>query len=664
MNSQYPNSNSPINEEELASLTQEYLKKHLLNSKDSLRRNPNISQPYYQQGVFEQPGAIYEEEESKYSSSHLIGSPDQPFNSELSFRQHPSSIPQHQDDETDLMSKISNNLSDLAGHFQYDPHQVQQENQIQIGDQHESHDTMLHGYEYDDDDGEEEEQLDEGDQESNTIYEEEGEGEEDTLNKEGEFSEEQEYEQPTPNNVNEFDFQFDLLPNLYSQFLKMYKPPSASTSPTEIIIDLISLLQNDEELPESIRVGSAIQLLKLAYEEHLPFQRDSQEYELSIDTFVASVIEKLYSYETLDNPSHRNEYIIFVLLELFYFLGPNPVLTQNLPLLISYINRDRFSLVIIDKTLKLLFSMDHLGVLALADYIESQNDHNKIFLLRRLASSPIVIETILVPSLMNQFYSGSIEFQNRALCGISKFGGIASSNPGTSALLESLLKNSSLNKNLVVGTIRSLGDLGKEVLVKQSKRVKNPKILSIICFYLGFEVSNDYIDQDTQIEVVENYCLLDPNFKRGGVCSYQGPIQPPSFATSEGQVRVPNMAGRTTLQEDHPSDDWMNSGRIVIDMEDFLIVLKRLARIQQNGGEDTMSSSQVGSRFMTSKRLIEDFEVISIVFNPEYESNNDIRHFPQKVFKNRLYNELNFHQQVNTKMVKSLVQRLKSSKNS
>jgi len=49
-----------------------------------------------------------------------------------------------------------------------------------------------------------------------------------------------------------------------------------------------------------------------------------------------------------------------------------------------------------------------------------------------------------------------------------------------------------MNKNLIAGAIRSLGNKGGEILAKIVSTIKSPKILSIICFYLGCKVPEDY----------------------------------------------------------------------------------------------------------------------------------------------------------------------------
>lgn len=110
-----------------------------------------------------------------------------------------------------------------------------------------------------------------------------------------------------------------------------------------------------------------------------------------------------------------------------------------------------------------------------------------------LINEPVVIETVIVPSLLNQFHSSDIKQQTKAICALGKLGTLASRSD-TLPLLADLIQSSQVDKTLLIATIRSMGEKGELTLTKMFKKVKNPKLKSTICFFLGQKVPVEFAD--------------------------------------------------------------------------------------------------------------------------------------------------------------------------
>jgi HEAT repeat protein len=116
------------------------------------------------------------------------------------------------------------------------------------------------------------------------------------------------------------------------------------------------------------------------------------------------------------------------------------------------------------KCAKFLFGLGSIGISAIVEIYQENEDLRKE-IVTHLINSPLVIETILIPSLLNKFHSANHQIQNKAIVALSKLGCLSSRNETIPILLD-LLKNSTLNKNLICGALRSFGDEGLQSLIE------------------------------------------------------------------------------------------------------------------------------------------------------------------------------------------------------
>lgn len=110
-----------------------------------------------------------------------------------------------------------------------------------------------------------------------------------------------------------------------------------------------------------------------------------------------------------------------------------------------------------------------------------------------LINEPSVIETIIVPSLMNQFHSADTREQAKALAGLGRLGNLVGRDENVKLLAE-LLLHSSLDKTLVIAALRASGGKGEAALNVLYKKAKSSKTRSTISYFLGKHVPPEFAD--------------------------------------------------------------------------------------------------------------------------------------------------------------------------
>ena len=113
-----------------------------------------------------------------------------------------------------------------------------------------------------------------------------------------------------------------------------------------------------------------------------------------------------------------------------------------------------------------------------------EDDLNPVgqLVLETLIHEPIIQSYILIPSLLNNFHLADIKTRTSSLACIARFF------TRTSLALireayRNLLKESAIEKNLLIGAVRSLGPEGEEELYSLMKLFKCKKIKSCISYF-------------------------------------------------------------------------------------------------------------------------------------------------------------------------------------
>lgn len=110
-----------------------------------------------------------------------------------------------------------------------------------------------------------------------------------------------------------------------------------------------------------------------------------------------------------------------------------------------------------------------------------------------LINEPSVIETIIVPSLMNQFHSSDTREQAKALAGLGRLGNLVGRDENVK-LLSELLLHSTLDKTLVIAALRASGIKGETALNNLYKKVRSAKTRSTISYFLGKHIPPEFAD--------------------------------------------------------------------------------------------------------------------------------------------------------------------------
>lgn len=292
------------------------------------------------------------------------------------------------------------------------------------------------------------------------------------------------------------------------------------------------LMGNIDDPEEKIRVGSLVMVFRFLFywglESEILRQNDHLvENNITLDRdFIEEVCFNLVEF--LKDGEHKNcQYSIFVILEVLMlvskasnFLKEPENMYLYINLLINYEEPQ-----IRAKCAKFLFGLGSVGISAIVEICQ-ENETLKKEIVTHLINSPLVIETIIVPALLNKFHSADHQIQHKAVTALSKLGCLSSKSESIPILLD-LLKNSTLNKNLICGALRSFGDEGLQALIEavgiklydnqesidnsslktsnrsrfshknqfdsKSKKIKNPKLISIVAFFLGCKVGNDFL---------------------------------------------------------------------------------------------------------------------------------------------------------------------------
>ncbi|KRW98893.1 Armadillo-type fold [Pseudocohnilembus persalinus] len=118
-----------------------------------------------------------------------------------------------------------------------------------------------------------------------------------------------------------------------------------------------------------------------------------------------------------------------------------------------------------DKAFLALFCLDYPGFYALLDIANKDFQNVPDFILNKLAQTEEIQLSVIIPSLLNDINTGepkkkvqSLAAMNRMFSLVYKAGGLP--------LLIQLLQEGSIDRQLIVSTIRACGDVGEQALIK------------------------------------------------------------------------------------------------------------------------------------------------------------------------------------------------------
>ena len=427
------------------------------------------------------------------------------------------------------------------------------------------------------------------------------------------------------NTIKKSNFEFRMISMFYSWFCDGYEDKNNLS--LNCLIDLLGNLRDPEI---KIRVGSLVGILKLIFygvleveeRENLNrsdyseiFLEERENLKNMNQRYKEEIIVHLLAFLS-DSELNHCQYSVYIILEIFMIFGKHPLFfeKENLQVLVDVLV-EHHEPEVRKKCTKLLFGLDWAGLTGILTVIgkgqfNRENEQIKQEILGYLINSPMAIETILVPSILNKFHSSCHITQTRAVVALGKLGIMGSTNESI-PILRDLLTNSKINKNILCGTLRAFSDEGLRVFLEHLNLVKSDyggyqedwkkgvkkskilKILSAMAYYLGCIIDPSYPgNMEIKLLTDDDESTSKIEIKRGDVCEYIGPIEPPIFtqiSTEDGTETSPDPVivshSTETLEKIFSENqfftiDETDKGTLFINAEDFLVVLKRLLKIR------------------------------------------------------------------------------------
>lgn len=190
-------------------------------------------------------------------------------------------------------------------------------------------------------------------------------------------------------------------------------------------------------------------------------------------------------------------YSLCLSLEIIYFVGPvfswmkQPAFVQTLGELAGYYECEEVQ----RKSIRVLFGLGTEGIKELIRVCSLSVELEKMTCLL-LINEPAVIETIIVPALLNQFHNSDTKQQAKTVSALGKLGTLCSRSTEAINLLSELLQSNHVDRTLVVSALRAMGPVGEAALCRvfKNKGRNNPKLRASICFFLGQKVPQEFAD--------------------------------------------------------------------------------------------------------------------------------------------------------------------------
>ena len=245
---------------------------------------------------------------------------------------------------------------------------------------------------------------------------------------------------------------FPFLEKSYQAFLDYLKgmPEMNTASLNELLLRVCDELRNSYE---EIRAGAAIYLFELISE-----NADSVSYD-QMTNILAQIFENLPVYHEADEAA-----IMVVCIEIITFVGPHSVSFSNIKMLSSLLTDDSKPLLQ-EKAFHALQRLDYPGLQALLELTSREFNDLPLYILNKIAQSPEIQASIIVPALINEFTSIDSKRRASALAAMNRMYG-AISRGGAVPSLVNLMQEGSLDRLLIASTLLASGELGEQALLK------------------------------------------------------------------------------------------------------------------------------------------------------------------------------------------------------
>ncbi|KAL4445474.1 hypothetical protein ABPG74_004548 [Tetrahymena malaccensis] len=396
------------------------------------------------------------------------------------------------------------------------------------------------------------------------------------------------------NNIMPESIDLSLFDQCYKEFLQQIAGDQGFVDASyEQKIDILINFFLDQQL--EYRLGSLIFLFELIYN----FRESLTEQAIT------QILTKIYLnirhyYETKDF------YMVYCALEIIALIGPHSISFNNIKLLASILIDEALP-ILQDKAFLALVNFDYPGYFALLDIANKEINDIHIYIMNKFAQTEEIQLSVIIPSLQNDINSGDPRKRISSLCALNRMHSMiwkANSLP----LLVNLLNEGTIDRQLIVSTIRACGELGEHTLLKILKQTPNQKIKMAISTVLSWRVNKNEKNK-LGIRIVPYNIAQHYNINPGTMCIYFGNQTPLAFVEEDYDI-----------EQDY----------IEINSRDFMAALQRLLAVKYDKFQATQEGYQQQRHNYSA--FLNDFTLVKLI-DPSVNSEETNPQISQNIIK-------------------------------
>lgn len=326
------------------------------------------------------------------------------------------------------------------------------------------------------------------------------------------------------------------------------------------------LLEHFTHEQTELAIGSSVFLWEILYK--YKSSLNQQNIELILDRCF-SLIEPVYL--------SKNFYLLISLLEIIAVIGPNETSFANIKA-IAQILKNSQQRILATKAFLALISLDYPGFYSLIYILNRDFTDLPEYLFNKLANTEDILLHVILPSLLNDIVGPDTKKRVYSLNALNRMYHLIAKSSCLS-LLVNLLKEGTLDRQLIASCIKASGDQGEQLLLKLLKTSSNAShhklilsIISVLSWRLPIKPKVLPV-KIVDFQVAEHY-KQNP----GTMCIYHGELVPCAFEgiltekSEESWVEINSRdfisalhrllsvkyeKFQTGLREKHFSDSWM-----------------------------------------------------------------------------------------------------------
>ena len=348
---------------------------------------------------------------------------------------------------------------------------------------------------------------------------------------------------------------------------------------------ILKLLDFFSDENTEISLGSSVFLWEILYK-----------YKSSLsNSDIESILTRCFGFIEPTMAS-KNYYFLISLLEIIAVIGPHETSFSNIKL-IAAILKNTQQVILATKAFLVLITLDYPGFYALLFILNRDFTDLPEYLFNKLANTEEILLHVILPSLLNDIIGPDLKKRVFSLHALNRLYHLI---PQTSSLgiLVNLLKEGTIDRQLITSCIRASGESGEQILLKllkSSTGSSHSKLILSIISVLPWRVP---VKPEVLAVKILNFQVAE-HYKQtpGTMCVYHGELIPCAF---EGII------------SDEKEKPWVE-----INSRDFISALQRLLSVKyerfQAGLRDKVYVSLWMKYDIKTNGLLADFHLLKII---------------------------------------------------